>query len=148
MVVTDDTVVVGSVTLNSINGLNGNNVTITTVGGRNDEFNRIADEVLFPIYFQQLVGREPLQDTDAARFAVMLDAPKASGPVAAVAPHCHGTEPHAFGELAAVVLEAGIGAEFARVCVEDTIPFDRRREAQALPNVQRIIEAARKLVSH
>ena len=52
------------------------------------------------------------------------------------------------GELAAVVLEAGMSAKFARVCVEDTIPFDRRREAQALPNVQRVVEAARKLVSH
>jgi pyruvate dehydrogenase E1 component beta subunit len=45
------------------------------------------------------------------------------------------------GELAAVVMEAGIAARFARVCVEDTIPFDRRREAQALPNVARILEA-------
>jgi pyruvate dehydrogenase E1 component beta subunit len=51
------------------------------------------------------------------------------------------------GELAAVVLEAGIQAKFARVCVEDTIPFDRRREAEALPNVPRIIEAATKLVA-
>jgi len=46
------------------------------------------------------------------------------------------------GELAAVVMEAGITAKFARVCVEDTIPFDRRREAQTLPNVARILEAA------
>lgn len=46
------------------------------------------------------------------------------------------------GELAAIVMEAGITAQFARVCVEDTIPFDRRREAQALPNVARILEAA------
>lgn len=51
------------------------------------------------------------------------------------------------GELAAVVLEAGIAAKFARVCVEDTIPFDRRREAQSLPNVTRIIEAATKVVA-
>ncbi|MBW2508782.1 MAG: pyruvate dehydrogenase [Deltaproteobacteria bacterium] len=51
------------------------------------------------------------------------------------------------GELAAVVLEAGIPAKFARVCVEDTIPFDRRREAQALPNVPRIVEAATMLVA-
>jgi pyruvate/2-oxoglutarate/acetoin dehydrogenase E1 component len=46
------------------------------------------------------------------------------------------------GELAAVVMEAGIAAKFARVCVEDTIPFDRRREAQAVPNVARILKAA------
>ncbi len=50
------------------------------------------------------------------------------------------------GELAAVVMEAGITAQFARVCVEDTIPFDRRREAQALPNVARILEAASRLL--
>ena len=50
------------------------------------------------------------------------------------------------GELAAVVMEGGITAQFARVCVEDTIPFDRRREAQALPNVARILEAASRLL--
>jgi pyruvate/2-oxoglutarate/acetoin dehydrogenase E1 component len=43
-------------------------------------------------------------------------------------------------------MEAGITAQFARVCVEDTIPFDRRREAQALPNVARILEAASRLL--
>jgi pyruvate dehydrogenase E1 component beta subunit len=52
------------------------------------------------------------------------------------------------GELAAVVMEAGITAKFARVCVEDTIPFDRRREAQTLPNVARILEAASALTEH
>jgi pyruvate/2-oxoglutarate/acetoin dehydrogenase E1 component len=52
------------------------------------------------------------------------------------------------GELAAVVMEAGIAAKFGRVCVEDTIPFDRRREAQALPNVARILEAASALTQH
>jgi pyruvate dehydrogenase E1 component beta subunit len=51
------------------------------------------------------------------------------------------------GELAGVVMEAGIAAKFARVCVEDTIPFDRRREAQVLPNVARILEAASALTS-
>jgi pyruvate dehydrogenase E1 component beta subunit len=50
------------------------------------------------------------------------------------------------GELAATVLEAGIPARFARVCVEDTIPFDRRREERALPNVDRIIGAATRLL--
>jgi pyruvate dehydrogenase E1 component beta subunit len=50
------------------------------------------------------------------------------------------------GELAATVMEAGIGARYARVCVEDTIPFDRRREAQVLPNTDRIVAAASRLV--
>jgi len=50
------------------------------------------------------------------------------------------------GELAAIVLEAGLHPRFARVCVEDTIPFDRRREAAALPNVSRIVAAAKGLV--
>jgi len=35
---------------------------------------------------------------------------------------------------------------FARVCVEDTIPYDPRREQQALPNVDRIMAAARGLL--
>ena len=48
------------------------------------------------------------------------------------------------GELAATVLEAGIGVQYARVCVDDTIPYDRRREEKALPNVERI--AATRLV--
>jgi pyruvate dehydrogenase E1 component beta subunit len=50
------------------------------------------------------------------------------------------------GELAATVLEAGIGARFARVCVEDTIPYDRRREERALPNVERILGVAARLL--
>ncbi len=50
------------------------------------------------------------------------------------------------GELAATLMEAGIGARYARVCVEDTIPFDRRREARALPNSDRIVAAATRLL--
>jgi pyruvate dehydrogenase E1 component beta subunit len=50
------------------------------------------------------------------------------------------------GELAAAVLEAGSSPRFARVCVEDTIPYDRRREAEALPNVPRIVAAAKGLL--
>jgi len=50
------------------------------------------------------------------------------------------------GELAATVMEAGIGASYGRVCVEDTIPFDRRREAEALPNADRIVAAAIRLL--
>jgi pyruvate/2-oxoglutarate/acetoin dehydrogenase E1 component len=51
------------------------------------------------------------------------------------------------GELAASVLEAGLSPKFARVCVEETIPYDRRREAQALPNVERILAATRALLA-
>ena len=51
------------------------------------------------------------------------------------------------GELAAVVLEAGISLKYSRVCTEDTIPFSRQMEYQALPNVERIIEAAKNLVA-
>jgi pyruvate dehydrogenase E1 component beta subunit len=50
------------------------------------------------------------------------------------------------GELAATVMEANIPARFARVCVEDTIPYDRRREDRALPNVDRIVAAANRLL--
>lgn len=46
------------------------------------------------------------------------------------------------GELAAVCLEAALSPRFARVCVEDTLPYARHLEAAALPNVDRIIEAA------
>ena len=46
------------------------------------------------------------------------------------------------GELAATVLEAGIPARFTRVAVEDTIPYDRRREDAALPSVDRIVASA------
>jgi pyruvate dehydrogenase E1 component beta subunit len=42
------------------------------------------------------------------------------------------------GELAAVVLEAGLTPRFARVCVEDTLPYARDLELAALPNVGRI----------
>jgi len=46
------------------------------------------------------------------------------------------------GELAATLFEAGIHAHYSRVCVEDTIPYDQRRERLALPNVDRIAAAA------
>jgi pyruvate/2-oxoglutarate/acetoin dehydrogenase E1 component len=51
------------------------------------------------------------------------------------------------GELAASVLEAGVAPRYARVCVEGTIPYDRRREERALPNVERILEAATRLLA-
>ncbi|MEN8173691.1 MAG: transketolase C-terminal domain-containing protein [Chloroflexota bacterium] len=46
------------------------------------------------------------------------------------------------GELAAVVMEAGIAFNFARVCTQSTIPYARSREDQILPNVERICTAA------
>jgi pyruvate dehydrogenase E1 component beta subunit len=50
------------------------------------------------------------------------------------------------GELAAVCLEAGLSPRYARVCVEDTLPYARPLEDAALPNVNRIIAAATSLV--
>ena len=50
------------------------------------------------------------------------------------------------GEIAAVLLEAGVTFRYERVCTQDTIPFDRRREDEALPNVSRICNAARALM--
>lgn len=50
------------------------------------------------------------------------------------------------GELAAVVLEAGLSPRFGRVCVDDTIPYARDLELAALPNVERIKAAAIELV--
>ena len=49
------------------------------------------------------------------------------------------------GELAAIVLEAGLSPRYARVCLDETIPYARRLEDQALPNVSRIVDAARAL---
>jgi pyruvate dehydrogenase E1 component beta subunit len=50
------------------------------------------------------------------------------------------------GELAAIVLEEGLTAAFGRVCTRATIPYARRLEGAALPNAERIREAARRLV--
>lgn len=49
------------------------------------------------------------------------------------------------GELAAVALEAGLGPRYARVCVDDTLPFAPELETAALPNARRIAAAARLL---
>ncbi len=46
------------------------------------------------------------------------------------------------GELAAVLKEQRIPFEYARVCTRTTIPYARRLEDQALPNVQRIRSSA------
>jgi pyruvate/2-oxoglutarate/acetoin dehydrogenase E1 component len=50
------------------------------------------------------------------------------------------------GELAAVVLEAGLAVKFGRVCTQATIPYARHLEDQTLPNVARICAAARSLL--
>lgn len=50
------------------------------------------------------------------------------------------------GELAAVVLEAGIPAKFTRICTETTIPYARHLEDATLPNVERICAAALQLM--
>lgn len=51
------------------------------------------------------------------------------------------------GELAAVVLEAGISVKYARVCTEDTLPYSRSLEEEALPNVKRIVDNSLQLLS-
>jgi pyruvate dehydrogenase E1 component beta subunit len=51
------------------------------------------------------------------------------------------------GELAAIVLEAGVSAQFDRVCTRETIPYARDLEDQILPNVQRIVDAGLQLVT-
>lgn len=50
------------------------------------------------------------------------------------------------GELAAAVLEAGINFRYARVCTQTTIPYARHLEDETLPNVERIVQAVRRLV--
>jgi pyruvate dehydrogenase E1 component beta subunit len=51
------------------------------------------------------------------------------------------------GEAAAVCLEAGLGPRYARVCVEQTLPYARPLEEAALPNTGRIIQAATALAN-
>jgi pyruvate/2-oxoglutarate/acetoin dehydrogenase E1 component len=50
------------------------------------------------------------------------------------------------GELAAIVKEAGISFEFARVCTDGTIPYARSLEDQMLPNSEKIINSALRLM--
>ena len=47
------------------------------------------------------------------------------------------------GEVAALLLESGTQAKYARVAVEQTIPFAPHLEHAALPNVDRILAAVR-----
>jgi len=50
------------------------------------------------------------------------------------------------GEVAALVLEAGVSVRYARVCTQTTIPYARHLEDQTLPNVERICASARELM--
>lgn len=50
------------------------------------------------------------------------------------------------GEIAAVLHEEGVRCRYARVCTRETLPYDVRREAAALPTAARIAEAARRLL--
>ncbi len=50
------------------------------------------------------------------------------------------------GEVAAVLLEAGVSLKYARVCTQTTIPFARHLEDEVLPNVGRICVGVRQLV--
>jgi pyruvate/2-oxoglutarate/acetoin dehydrogenase E1 component len=49
------------------------------------------------------------------------------------------------GEIAALLLESGIRADYARVAVERTIPFAPDQEYAALPNAERIVAAVHSL---
>jgi pyruvate/2-oxoglutarate/acetoin dehydrogenase E1 component len=50
------------------------------------------------------------------------------------------------GEVAALLLEAGLQPGFARVATEDTIPYARHLEEEMLPNVGRILDACRQVL--
>jgi pyruvate/2-oxoglutarate/acetoin dehydrogenase E1 component len=52
------------------------------------------------------------------------------------------------GELAALVLEAGLSVKYGRVCTQTTIPYARHLEDQVLPNVARICTAAKRLLGN
>jgi pyruvate dehydrogenase E1 component beta subunit len=51
------------------------------------------------------------------------------------------------GELAAVALEGRAPIRYDRVCTEDTIPYSRNLEDQILPNTQRIVKTALRLMA-
>lgn len=51
------------------------------------------------------------------------------------------------GEVAAVVMEAGIACRYARVCTQTTIPYARQLEDQTLPNAQRLRAAIAQLLT-
>jgi acetoin:2,6-dichlorophenolindophenol oxidoreductase subunit beta len=51
------------------------------------------------------------------------------------------------GELAARMLECDLSAKFARVCTEETVPYNRELEDKTLPNTGRIVDAALSLLN-
>ena len=51
------------------------------------------------------------------------------------------------GEVAALLAEGSIAAAYGRVTTEETIPYARSLEAEVLPNVARIVAAARRMVT-
>lgn len=51
------------------------------------------------------------------------------------------------GEVAAICAEAGLTFAYRRIATEGVIPYARDREREALPNVERIMEAARTLAA-
>ncbi len=50
------------------------------------------------------------------------------------------------GEICAILLEEGLLFKYGRVCTENTIPYSRELEDQALPNAKRIIDEAVKIL--
>jgi pyruvate/2-oxoglutarate/acetoin dehydrogenase E1 component len=52
------------------------------------------------------------------------------------------------GELAAILLEVGIPFKYSRVCTNGTIPFSPQLEYQTLPNIERIVDSAIKLINN
>jgi pyruvate dehydrogenase E1 component beta subunit len=50
------------------------------------------------------------------------------------------------GEIAALLLEAGVVFQYARVCTQTTIPYARRLEDQTLPNVERICSGVKRML--
>jgi pyruvate dehydrogenase E1 component beta subunit len=52
------------------------------------------------------------------------------------------------GELAAIILEAGISARYGRVCTQNTIPYARQLEDLTLPSTSRILVDSHQLLDH
>jgi acetoin:2,6-dichlorophenolindophenol oxidoreductase subunit beta len=50
------------------------------------------------------------------------------------------------GELAAIILEAGISVKYARVCTQTTIPYAPQLKKQTLLNLERPIASAKSLL--
>lgn len=52
------------------------------------------------------------------------------------------------GEISASLLELGLSFKYGRVCTENTIPYSIKLEEQALPNTERIVNKALKILKH